>query len=196
MRISAWIALMVCLAAFNLNGCMGGVWTGASLVYDRHNVYKKVNDYHILANVTKALYPDKKFKTNGCALDITVFNGDVLVAGHVPNEYLLQEIKVRLQSVQGYRRMFNKVGLQQRSGNTLQDSWITAKIRSQIFADDSIDPKAFKIITADTVVYIMGDVQLKQAEKVINITRRTTGVSRVVKMLKYYTFEKDANTTN
>lgn len=196
MRISAWIALIVCLAALNLNSCMGGVWTGASLVYDRHNVYKKVNDYHILANVTRALYSDKKLKTNGCALDITVFNGDVLVAGHVPNEYLLQELQARLQSVQGYRRMFNKVGLQQGSGNTLQDSWITAKIRSQIFADDSIDPKAFKIITADTVVYIMGDVQIKQAEKVINITRRTSGVSRVVKMLKYYTFAKDTNTTN
>lgn len=172
-----------------LSGCVGGIWTGASLIYDRHNVYKKVDDYHLLLEVTNALYSDKKLKAEGCVLDLTVFNHDVLVAGHLPSDELLNEARQRLSLVKGYRHLFNEITVSNASSNTVQDGWITAKIRSQMFADDSIDPKVFKVITTDRIVYLMGDVQQDQGERVVQIARRTVGVLRVVKILQYFTYQ-------
>lgn len=176
-----------------LSGCLSNIWTGATLVYDRHDVYKKLNDYHILVDINNALYVDKLLKNEGCVLDIAVFNGDVLLAGHVYSDELFNEIRHRLRVVKGYRHLFNEIKVSQSPSNNAQDGWITTKIRSQIFADDSIDPNAFKVVTADGIVYLMGDVKPDEAEKVIKIARFTTGVVRVVKILKYFTYESKKN---
>lgn len=181
--------LVIILLSAYLSGCLGGLWTGASLVYDRHNVYKKLNDYHLLVDVTNALYDDKKFKAQGCGLDIAVFNGDVLVAGHLPDPEFLNEARNRLKTVTGYRRLFNQITINSAPIDTVQDSWITTKIRSQIFADDTINPKAFKVVTSDRIVYLMGDVREAEAKKVIYIARNVSGVERVVTLFKYFTYQ-------
>lgn len=190
-----------CLAFFflvctSLAGCVGGVWTGATMVYDRHNVYKSINDYHLLMKVTNALYEDKQFKKENCSLDIAVFNGDILVAGHVPSAEMLAEANKRLQPVTGYRRFFKEISVRDEPKNTVHDGWITAKIRSHIFADATIDPKAFKVVTADRIVYLMGDVRQEEAEKVIQAARNTNGVERVVKILKYWVYQSKTPTAS
>lgn len=183
-----------CFLAFiimYLFGCSGSsLWTGASLVYDRHDVYKKLDDYRLYVKVNNAIAVDEQLKCNHCVLDIAVFNGDVLVAGHLPNMDLLAELQRRVDKVKGYRRMFQVVRLYDAGSNALQDSWITTKIRSQIFADDSIDPNAFKVVTTDGVVYLMGDVWPNEAARVVHIARSTLGVVHVVKVFKYLVYQK------
>lgn len=181
--------LIISTLCILLAGCLGGLWTGASMVYDRHNVYKKISDYHLVIAVTDALFVDKTLKENGNVLDVAVFNGDVLIAGHVSSDTYLSEINTRLKPITGQRRIYNQVVVNELPSNNAQDSWITTKIRSSIFADGSIDPNAFKIVTSDRVVYLMGDVRQDQGEKVIKMARTTAGVERVVKMLRYFTYE-------
>lgn len=181
---------LIFLLCYSLSGCIGGLWTGATLVYDRHNVYRKLNDYNLAAEVNKALYSDKLLKSPLCVLDFAVFNGDILITGHLPSQALLNEVNLRLKNVRGYQRLYNQIRISQSPSGNLYDAWITAKIRSEIFADDSIDPNAFKVITVDQVVYIMGEVKLDEAKKVIQIARYTDGVKKVVKILRYYTYQK------
>lgn len=185
--------LLVILGFFGalLCGCLSNVWTGANLIYDRHDVYKKLDNYHLLVDVNNSLYADKRLKCEVCVLDVAIFNGDVLVAGHLPTAELLAETRRRLYRVSGYRHLFIELKQSQSNSNSLQDAWITTKIRSQIFADDSIDPNAFKIVTADQVVYLMGDVRVDEANTVIKMARNTSGVERVVKLLKYFTYQTD-----
>ncbi|WP_058476284.1 BON domain-containing protein [Legionella steigerwaltii] len=185
-------AVLLTCALLCLSGCMGSLWTGASMVYDRHDVYKKLDDYKLFLKVNNAITVDNTFKNNNCVIDIAIFNGDVLLAGHVPTPELQAELQRRLATVKGYRRLFNQVRVSVSASNSMQDSWITAKIRSQIFADGSIDPNAFKVVTSDRVVYLMGDVHQEQAEKVINMARQTSDVARVVKILKYFTYESSS----
>lgn len=169
-----------------LTGCMGGVWTGMNLVYTRHNVYKKVDDFHLALQANQLLFSDKTLKQEGAYLDLAVFNGDVLLAGHLPDAALRQLACDRLSALTGYRNLFKQVALSSDVNNGVEDSWITTKILSQIIADAEIDPGVFKIVTADRIVYIMGDVPPKQAHLVIAIARKTGAVMRVVKLLKYY----------
>lgn len=180
------VSILMCL--FSCSGST--VWTGASMVYDRHDVYKKLDDYHLYVKVNNALTTDQLFKNANCVLDIAVFNGDVLVAGHLPEPEMKAELQHRLSKIKGYRRLFNEVRVRNISSNSFQDSWITTKIRSQIFADASIDPNAFKVITSDGVVYLMGDVRPHEATTVINIARHTVGVVHVVTVLKYLVYQK------
>lgn len=185
-----FISLLIAISL--LSGCLSNVWTGASLVYDRHNVYKKIDDYRLSADAHRALYHDWVFKQEGCDIDLAIFNGDILLAGHVPTEMLRQQAFMRLTALTGYRRVFNQLSINTTVTDNLLDSWITAKIRSRIFADSNIDPNVFKIITVDQVVFIMGDVRPLQAERVIYIARTTDNVRRVVKLLKYFNLSKQA----
>ncbi|MBN9228702.1 MULTISPECIES: BON domain-containing protein [Legionella] len=185
-------AVLLTLVLLCLSGCISSLWTGATMVYDRHDVYKKLDDYNLYLKVNNAITIDNKFKNNNCVIDIAVFNGDVLLAGHVPTPEMRVELKRRLALVKGYRRMFNQVGVSTSGSNSVQDGWITAKIRSQIFADGSIDPNAFKVVTSDRVVYLMGDVHQEQAEKVVNMARQTSDVTQVVKILKYFTYQNNS----
>lgn len=174
------------LSSCLLLGCVSALWTGATLVYDRHNVYKKISDFQLSANAQRALYKDEVFKQEGCAIDLAIFNGDILLAGHVPTLELRQKALERVSAQGGYRRIFNQMDLSKQPSNMVEDSWITTKIRSRIFADATIDPHAFKVITSDRIVYLMGDVRPQEALRVISIARSTDGVKRVVKLLKYY----------
>lgn len=178
------VIIVIC---FFLNGCMGSLWTGASLIYDRHSIYKKFDDYSLSMMANDALNQDHLFSRCNCALDIGIFNGDILLAGHVSTEQLKQEAVQRLIKLP-YRDFFYYIDINKNNinSNNLNDTWITAKIKSQIIADADISPKDFKIITMDSVVYIMGDVQLVQANKVLAIAQETTGVEKIENLMKYY----------
>ena len=180
------LILLSGLSCLLLSGCISNVWTGANLVYDRHNVYIKLNDFQLNANANRALYHDKMFKRDDCSIDLGVFNRDVLLVGRVPTEALRQEAYSRLKTVSGKRRLFNKLAVNHTEEDPVLDSWITAKIRSQIFADADIDPSKFKVLTYGQIVYLMGDVVPAQAEKVILFARECSSVLRVVKLFKYY----------
>lgn len=182
--------LVIILVLMSLSSCFGGLWTGATMVYDRHHVYKKLDDYGLYLKVNNAITTDKKFKNSQCVIDVAVFNGDILLAGHVPSVEMRLELQRRLGTVKGYRRLFNQVSVSTSDSTPAEDSWITTKIRSRIFADGSIDPSAFKVVTSDRIVYLMGDVHQDQAEKVIHIARQSAGVVRVVKMFKYFSYQK------
>ena len=126
------------------------------------------------------------FKREDCDIDLAIINGDILMAGSVPTIELRQEAFDRITALQGYRRIFNQLSTTQRNNNTIEDNWITAKIRSQIFTDSDINPHDFKVVTSDQIVYLMGDVIPEEAARVIHIARSCAGVKRVVKLFKYY----------
>ena len=186
-RITRW--MLVGWVSLVLSGCMdlgGGLWTGAMLVYDRHNVYKKLNDYQLGADANRALFHDMHLKCEGCAVDLAVFHRDVLLTGHVPSRALRKEAQARVAAIPGIRKQYNQLAISSRSDNTVQDAWITAKIRSQVVANADINPRQFKVVTADRIVYLMGDVLPDQGARVIHVARQTDGVFRVVKLFNYY----------
>ena len=157
------------------------------MVYGRHSTYRKIDDFQLNASANRALYKDLLFKQKGIAIEVVVFNRDVLMVGHVPTTALRQEAYSRVDAVtSGKRRFFNQLAIASSSSDNVQDVWTTAKIRSRIIADADINPDAFKIVTFGHIVYLMGDVVPAQAEKVIFFARSCAGVKRVVKLFKYY----------
>jgi osmotically-inducible protein OsmY len=187
-RTKKWV-LRICFficSSLLLTGCISGIWTGASLIYDRHNVYHSFSDYELYTIAHHALYQDNYFKCAECHIDLTVFNGDLLLAGHVETAEMRDEAYKRVMAHPDYRRLFKKISIEPIRTHITRDTWITGKIRSQVIADSEINPRAFKVVTSDQIVYLMGDVMPDQAEWVVSIARHTSGVKRVVKLFKYY----------
>ncbi len=97
MGIRRFALLLIC--GVLQTGCVTGVWTGANIIYDRHNIYKKLSDYQLAANVNRALYKDKMFKRDDCDIDIGIINGDILIAGYVPTAELREEAYERISAL-------------------------------------------------------------------------------------------------
>lgn len=185
MRIQGRVVLIL-LSIFCLSSCVSSLWTGANLIYDRHHIYNKITDFQLQANVNRALYHDKVFKRDDVTLELAVFHRDVLLLGRVPTHALRTQVLERVENVRDKRRLFNQIEVSHRRGNPIEDSFITTQVRARILADADIDPDAFKVVTFDQLVYLMGDVMPDQAKKVVAIARSCAGVKRVVVLFQYY----------
>ncbi len=186
-RALAWCAVLVC--CMQLTGCTGfsGLLTGASILYDRHSWYKKMDDFQLRAAASRALYHTPAFKNKLRAVEVAVFNGDVLLAGHVDTPALQQAVYSRFAAERlSYRRLFRYVRVANGEANRALDTWITTQIVSLALFDPQIDPHAFKVITVDQVVYLLGDMFPDQALQLVELARNTPEVLYVVKLLRYY----------
>lgn len=171
---------------WGLSACVSNILTGANIIYDRHSLYIKLNDFQLGADANRALFNDNRFKCEHCSIEIAAFKGELLMVGHVPTQTLRREASERIQKIPQLGRFHNELALYDGTDDPVLDSWITAKIRSEILADATIEPNEFKIVTMDQVVYIMGSVMPSQAEKVLLFARECREVKRVVTLLRYY----------
>lgn len=188
-RFILLLASIGCLSACGVSS----VWTGANLIYDRHQIYNKVTDFQLQANASRALYHDKLFKRDDVTLELAVFHRDVLLLGRVPTQALREEALQRVTQIPNKRRLFNQIEVSHRPETPIEDSFITTTVRARILADADIDPEAFKVVTFNQLVYLMGDVLPEQAKKVVAIARSCTGVKRVVVLFQYYFLTSQVN---
>ena len=172
-----------------LSGRLAPVWTGASLFYDRHHVYKAMSDYDVAARVDYLIFSDRYFKRKDCVIDIAVLNHDILLAGHVPTAADKTELNRRIARFPRYRHLYNQVAVAHMASQALHDSWITTQIRLKILSNAWIDPKAFKIVTADSIVYIMGEANARRLNAWFSDSGNS-GVRRVVILFKSYSLVK------
>lgn len=176
--------LLVCVGC--LSGCIGTIWTGATLMYDRHGLYATIRDYKLAIRARHLVYQGGAFKEKGCFIDITVFNQDVLLSGHVPQETFKQLLRQRIAQLTQYRHIYDEVTIGPADDRSMQDLLMTTSLNAQIISDSSIDPHAFKVVTTDGIVYLMGEVRADQARRVIQIAQEKQGVLKVVSLLQYY----------
>ena len=173
-----------------LTGCLGGVWTGASLFYDRHHVFKKTTDISLSAQVGHAikLEPSLACSNNRC-FEIATFHGDVLLLGVVDSQEKKYKATEVANNIQGIRHLYNyiEVDAQMNTDVNLKDHWITTQIRSQVIGNSDIDPDPFKVVSHKQVVYLLGDVLDTQEKLIVDIAKDTPYVNKVVNLMQTYT---------
>ena len=188
--------LCMLMACLGISACVSNVYTGANLIYDRHSVYKKTTDVALAAKIGHSLKLDPMLQcpSNRC-FELTVFHNDVLLLGVVPSFAEKKRANDLVKAVGTYRYLYNYIEIKPNAmiDNSIDDDWITTKIRSQIMANADIDPGRFKIVTHHQVVYLLGDVMDGQDEMVIDISRKTQNVTKVVNLLHTYMLKPKRN---
>ncbi|PVZ16106.1 MULTISPECIES: BON domain-containing protein [unclassified Pseudomonas] len=134
-------------------------------------------------NISKAS-PDL---AEGSHIVVSSYNGVVLVAGQTPREDLKQLAGQVAGQVQKVKTVHNELQVIQPSSLLARnnDAWLTTKIKSQMFADNSIPGSRIKVITENGIVYLLGLVTQQEATRATNLVQGVSGVQRIVKLFEY-----------
>ncbi len=188
-RFTVIIFMLSCLSG--LTGCIaaavtGGVVVAGTLVYYHKRIQGYVSDKTIAFIANNRLYGNKELYAENHIV-IGVYNGTVLLVGQVSDEKYKQQAEDLVKNIDGVERVYDEIVIGPNTSVWRQskDDAITAQIKSKMLVQSNFDVSAVKVITEDSVVYLMGVVSPSQADMAINIARDTAGVTKVVKVFQY-----------
>jgi len=174
-----------------LQGCffVAGAAAGAAaiaVVYDHRTLQNILNDTEIANKVSERIRKVPALHKES-HIEVTVFNRVVLLTGETPNPAWKQQTEEIAKSVQDISRVYNQITIQGPTSSLTRtsDSWITAKIKTEMLATEDLKSGSIKVVTENGVVYLMGIVNREQAETSIDIARQVSGVQKVVKIFQY-----------
>ena len=64
-------------------------------------------------------------------------------------------------------------------------TYITTKVKTQFLTENKFQANYVKVVTENSVVYLLGLVTQAEADAAVEIARNTEGVSKVVKVFEY-----------
>jgi osmotically-inducible protein OsmY len=186
----ALAALSFAALATSLPGCIpllaGGAVVGGMAATDRRTSGAQVEDEGIELRASSRV---RETLGERAHINITSYNRQVLLTGEVPSEQDKQAVESLVSRVPNVRATVNELAvlgnstLAQRSSDTL----VTGKVKASLVDAKDLYANAFKVVTERGVVYLMGRVTPREAERATAITRSVGGVQRVVRILESIT---------
>lgn len=182
--------LLLIIPIIILQGCAAavvtGVAAGTALVHDRRTSGSVIDDEGIELKAATAIYDNKEIHDQS-HINVTSYNGIVLISGETLTEDLKQQITELIKAIPKVTRVHNELMIAAPSSlpSRSSDSWITSKIKTKLTTDKNIDPFYIKVVTEHGVVYLMGIVSHAEADAAVAIVTKADGVQRVVKIFEY-----------
>jgi osmotically-inducible protein OsmY len=65
------------------------------------------------------------------------------------------------------------------------DSLVTSKVKTRLLDSNKVNPLHVKVVTENSVVYLMGLVTKEEANDATEVARTTSGVQKVVRVFEY-----------
>ncbi len=179
------IAITLSLQSCFLVGAAAGA-AGIALVYDHRKVERVIDDQTIAKKVYDKIRFNPAFK-DSTHINVTSFNGIVLLTGEATSANLRQEAETLAKTVPNVERVYNEVAIKGPSSSLTRtsDAWITAKNKSLMLAEKDLASGSIKVVTENGSVYLMGLVTRDQAETAVDVARQAAGVQKVVKIFQY-----------
>jgi len=174
------------LAASTLmSGCallVGGAIVGSSMVAtDRRTSGTQLEDQSIelkAARRTGEVLGDRGH------INVTSYGRLVLVTGEVPTDADKANVELAIARIENVRSVINELGIGAPSsfGTRSNDTLLTSKVKASMVDAKDVQANAFKVVTERSVVYLMGRVTEREANRAADISRGVSGVAKVVKV--------------
>lgn len=124
---------------------------------------------------------------NQSHLEVVSFNGIALLLGQVPN---IDQKKIAANTIQNVRhvhKVHNKLTIENQTPyhQRIRDSWLTYRIKLRFFFAEGFPSGRVKVVTEKGIVYLLGLVTEKEANRATAISRRVKGVKKVVKVFEF-----------
>ncbi len=188
-------ALVISSVVGSLGGCaalvVGGVIAGATMVAtDRRTSGSQLNDEGIEIRANNRL--KEKFGERG-NFSVTSYNGRVLLTGEVGGNSDKLAAEQLVFQIENVKIVVNELAIAG-STSTLQergnDTYITSKVKASLIEAKDVSSTAFKVVTERGVVYLMGRVSQREADRGTDIARSVTGVVKVVRSFEIISEEQ------
>ena len=117
---------------------------------------------------------------------VVSYNGYLLIAGEVPNQGLKDEASAVVREIEGVRRIYNElvIGPKSTSGTEANDVWLTTKIKTALLTDSEVPSLRVKVVTENSVVYLMGLLSTEEANRTAAAAADVDGITRVVRLFE------------
>jgi osmotically-inducible protein OsmY len=161
----------------------GAVATGVMVAEDRRTVGTMTEDEGIEQKASSRIAE----KVKDAHINVTSYNRLVLLTGEVPTEAAKADAERIARAVENVRSVFNelRVGGNSAMQARTNDSVLTSKVKGRFVDARKFSPVHVKVVTENSVVYLMGMVKKQEATDAAEITRTTGGVSKVVRVFEY-----------
>ncbi len=179
--------------AASLSACapliIGGAVIGGVMAVDRRTAGTQVEDEGIelrAINRISAALGDRAH------VNVTSYNRQALLTGEVASAQDRQTVDQIMLSVENVRSVVNDLAvmpttsLSQRSN----DTFITGKVRASLVDAQDISANSFKVLTERNIVYLMGRVSQREAQRATDIARGVSGVTKVVRVFEIVSEEE------
>ena len=183
----ASLALAASIAA--LGGCVpvvigAGVATGVVVAADRRTSGTMLDDEVI---EDRAVLNIKERFKGDFHVNVTSYNGIVLLTGEVPAEQAKTDVENLVRSNPKVRAVQDEllVGAVTDLGSRSNDTLITSKVKARFVEANKFQINYVKVVTERGVVYLMGIVTRDEGNAAGELASTTAGAQRVVKVFEY-----------
>ena len=186
-RASAALLLCSFLSACVGPLLVGGAMVGGTLVaVDRRTSGAQLDDEAIELRSASQIRSNLGTRVR---VSVTSYNRQVLLTGEVPNLQDKQRVEQVVKAVDNVASVVNELAvlnspsLMDRSADAL----LTGRVKAVLLDAQDLQSSAFKVVTERNVVYLMGRVTQREADRATEAVRATSGVQKVVRMLEIIT---------
>ena len=168
-----------------------GVGISYIMMQSHKRTFKKYwNDIQLDRAITREIKKDSQLMTAAgdvTHVNVTVFNGVILLTGEVPLQNQIATIIDIANSYTASRQVINRIELAGKSNlnSRANDVLLTAQVRASLLDSEFLDGHKIKVVTERANVYLMGSVAREEADIAAEIARSISGVVRVVKVFEY-----------
>lgn len=174
-----------------VSGCIPAVFVaggaaGAAITNDNRKMQTISDDTDTAYQANNLIQADKELASK-THINVTMFNGTVLMTGQAPTAALKQKAETTIQPLKKIRKIYNQIAIAEPIGAFARsdDALITTNVKTRMLTTTDLKSNQFKIVTENSVVYIMGLTTRKQADMAVEVARHSSGVKQVVKLIEY-----------
>ena len=171
-----------------LSACLpliaGGAAAGGAVAADRRTSGYYVEDENI------ELKAVKKMETNlgeYAHVNVTSYNRNILLTGEVPDAAAKAKAMLLIKEIENVRTITNEITVGPKSSlsSRSNDTFLTSKVKTKFVTENKFPANYVKIVTENSVVYLLGIVTKAEADDATAIASNTDGVAKVVKVFEY-----------
>jgi len=178
--ISMALALPGCLAS----AVVGGAAAVGNSVQDERSIGRQFDDTVIASKIDARLMAERDMPSRWVSVE--VINGHVALIGHLPSSGHIDRAIYITKQIKGVIDVQNKLLVgKPKIGTMMSDTWITTRIKRQLWNDKLVSGYKIHVETVNGKVYLQGIVnKLVERQRAKEIARTTPGVTAVIDMMR------------
>ena len=190
-----WCALLAAvLLAGGLSACVplvvGGAAVGTMVVaVDRRTSGAQLEDEGIELRASNQLFGMYGERAH---VNVTSWNRQVLITGEVPSADDKRKVEDMVRGLENVKSVVNELAVGAPSSLAVRsnDTFITGKVKASFVDAQDLQSHAIKVLTERSVVYLMGRVTTREANRAGELARSVSGVAKVVRVFEIISEEE------
>jgi osmotically-inducible protein OsmY len=179
-----------------LSGCaavvVGGAVGTAMVVSDRRTAGTQLEDQNI---ELKALTRVREAVGDRGHINATSYNRVLLLSGEAQSDADRTAIEQSVARIEGVRSTVNELAVMGATSMTARsnDTILTSKVKASFIDAKDLQAGPIKVLTERGVVYLLGRVTEREANRATDLARGVSGVQKVVKLFEILSEAELAN---